>query len=213
MTSRAAHHLQLRPGTDGALALGMLNVIINEGIYDKDYVAKWVHGFDELKERVQQYPVDKVALITEVPASEIVAAARMFAIAKQAAIQWGVPIDMCPDGTAVAHAITCLSVITGNIDNPGGQVIARPAYGVTSYPFSTEELVKLYGEDLIKRLNEKRIGADTYPMVKNFRGWAQPDMVIDQIASGEPIRSRRHGSRQPMLSVVNRRAPVIIMMP
>ncbi len=185
-TSRSAIHLQNRPGTDGALALGMLNVIINEGIYDEDFVAKWVHGFDELKERVQQYPVDKVALITEVPASEIVAAARMFANAKQAAIQWGVPIDMCPDGTAVAHAITCLSVITGNIDNPGGQVIARPAYGVTSYPFSTEELVKLYGEDLIKRLNEKRIGADTYPMVKNFRGWAQPDMVIDQIASGEP---------------------------
>ena len=95
-------------------------------------------------------------------------------------------MDMCPDGTAVAHAITCLSVITGNIDKPGGQVIARPSHGVTSYPFSTEELVKLYGADLIARLNEKRIGADVYPMVKNFRGWAQPDMVIDQVESGVP---------------------------
>ncbi|MBZ0141511.1 MAG: molybdopterin-dependent oxidoreductase, partial [Pseudorhodoplanes sp.] len=186
LTSRAVSHLPLRPGTDGALALAMLNVIINEGLYDKDFVAKWVHGFDELKERVQQYPVDKVAAITEVPASDIVAAARMFAKARQAAIHWGVPVDMCPDGTAVAQAITCLSVITGNIDIPGGQVIARPAYGVTAYPFSTEELVKLYGVDLIKRLNEKRIGADRYPMVKNFRGWAQPDMVIDQVASGKP---------------------------
>jgi anaerobic selenocysteine-containing dehydrogenase len=186
MTSRAAHHLQLRPGTDGALALGMLNVMINEGIYDKEFVAKWVHGFDELKARVQDYPVDKVAAITEVPARTIIAAARLFSNAKQAAIQWGVPVDMCPDGTSVAHAITCLSVLTGNIDNPGGQVIARPAYGVTAYPFSTEELVKLYGSDLIKRLNEKRIGADKYPMVKNFRGWAQPDMVIDQVASGKP---------------------------
>ena len=46
----------------------MLNVIINEGIYDKEFVAKWVHGFDELKKRVQEYPVDKVAAITEVPA-------------------------------------------------------------------------------------------------------------------------------------------------
>jgi anaerobic selenocysteine-containing dehydrogenase len=185
-TSRAVHHLQNRPGTDGALALGMLNVIISEGIYDKDFVAKWVHGFEQLKERVQQYPLEKVAAITEVPASEIVAAARLFANAKQAAIHWGVPIDMCPDGTAVAHAIICLWAITGNIDIPGGQVIARPSYGVSSYPYSSEEMVQLYGADLVKRMTEKRVGADTYPMVKNFRGWAQPDMMIDQIASGKP---------------------------
>ncbi|MCC6779167.1 MAG: molybdopterin-dependent oxidoreductase [Hyphomicrobiales bacterium] len=186
MTSRAAHHLQLRPGTDGALALGMLNIIIEEGIYDQDFVTKWVNGFDELKERVRQFPLDRVAALTEIPATEIVAAARLFAKAARAAIQWGVPVDMCPDGTTVAHAITCLSVITGNIDIPGGQVIARPAHGVTAYPFSTEELVKLYGGDLITRLNEKRIGADAYPMVKSFRGWAQPDMAIEQIESGEP---------------------------
>ncbi|OGA12518.1 MAG: hypothetical protein A3H32_05935 [Betaproteobacteria bacterium RIFCSPLOWO2_02_FULL_63_19] len=186
LSSRALHHLQLRPGTDGALALAMINVIIGEGLYDKEFVAKWVQGFDALRERAAQYPLDEVAKITEIPAQEIAAAARAFARAKQAAVQWGVPVDMCPDGTAVAHAITCLSVITGNIDKPGGQVIARPSHGVTSYPFSTEELVKLYGADLIARLNEKRIGADVYPMVKNFRGWAQPDMVIDQVESGVP---------------------------
>jgi len=186
LSSRALHHLQLRPGTDGALALAMLNVIISEGLYDKEFVAKWVHGFEELRERAAQYPLDKVARITEVPAEDIAAAARAFGRARQAAIQWGVPVDMCPDGTSVAHAITCLSVISGNIDKPGGQVIARPSHGVTSYPFSTEELVKLYGKELIERLNEKRIGADVYPMVKNFRGWAQPDMVIDQVESGVP---------------------------
>lgn len=185
-TSRALHHLQLRPGTDGALALGMLNVIINEGLYDKDFVGRWVHGFDQLKQRVQPYPPETIAAITEVAAADIAAAARRFATAKPAAIHWGVPVDMCPDGTAVAHAITCLSVITGNIDIPGGQVIARPSHGVTAYPFSTEELIKLYGRELITRLNEKRIGADVYPMVKNFRGWAQPDMAIDQIDSGKP---------------------------
>ncbi len=185
-TSRAQYHLQARPGTDGAMALGMLNVIINEGLYDKDFVAKWTHGFDELKARVQQYPLEKVAAITEVSANDIAAAARLFANAKQGAIHWGVPIDMCPDSTAVAHAIICLWAITGNIDIPGGQVIARPAYGVSSYPYSTEELLQLYGEDMIKRLTKKRIGADKYPMVKNFRGWAQPDMVIDQIMTGDP---------------------------
>jgi anaerobic selenocysteine-containing dehydrogenase len=186
LSSRSAVHLQLRPGTDGALALGMLNVIINEGLHDKAFVERWAHGFEQLKERVQQYPVEKVAAITEIPAKDIAAAARLYARAGQAAIQWGVPVDMCPDATTVAQAITSLSVVTGNIDNPGGEVIARPAYGVTAYPFTTEELVDLYGADFIKRMNEKRIGADRYPMVKNFRGWSQPDMVIDQIDSGKP---------------------------
>ncbi|MCC6474479.1 MAG: molybdopterin-dependent oxidoreductase [Burkholderiales bacterium] len=185
-TARAAHHLQIRPGTDGALAMGMLNVIINEDLYDHEFVDKWVHGFAQLRERVQQYPLEKVAAITEAPAEQIAAAARMFAGAKRGAIHWGVPIDMCADSTAVAHAIICLWTITGNIDIPGGQVIARPSHGVSTYPYSTEELVQLYGEELRQRLMKKRIGADAYPMVRDFRGWAQPDMVIDQMFTGKP---------------------------
>ena len=186
MSTRAEYHLQIRPGTDGALALGMLNIIIEEEIYDKDFVKKWVDGFDAIKERAAEYPVDKVAAITEIPAADIQATARAYANAKQAAIQWGVPIDMCPDGTAVAHAISCLWTVTGNIDIPGGQVIAKPAFGVTAYPFSSEELIELYGKDLITRMNEKRIGADVYPMYKHFRGWASPDVTIEQIETGDP---------------------------
>ena len=192
MTSRAAHHLQLRPGTGGALALGMMNVIINENLYDKEFVEKWTFGFDKLKERVQQYPVDKVAAITDIPAQTIVQASRMFAAGKPAAVHWGVPVDMEPEGTSVAHAIICLWTITGCVDVPGGMVIARPSYGVTAYPWSTEELIKLYGEDLVKNLTKKRIGADRYPMVRNFRGWAQPDMCIDQINTGEPYPGQGH---------------------
>ena len=60
-TTRSEVHLQNRPGTDGAIALGMLNVIINEGIYDKKFVEKWCYGFEELKKRVQEYPPEKVA--------------------------------------------------------------------------------------------------------------------------------------------------------
>lgn len=186
MSTRAKYHLQIRPGTDGALALGMLNVIINEKLYDKAFVDKWCYGFDELSERVQQYPVDKVSKITWIPEQLIVDAARLYATSKPAAIQWGVPICMNPEGTSVAQAITHLWSITGNIDIPGGNVIARPSHGVTTYPYTTEELVYLYGQELVDKLNKKRIGCDTYPMVKGFRGWAQPDMVIDQIDSGKP---------------------------
>ncbi|MFH1489137.1 MAG: molybdopterin-dependent oxidoreductase [Pseudomonadota bacterium] len=186
MTTRAEYHLQLRPGTGGALALGMLNVIINENLYDREFVEKWTYGFDELKERVQEYPVNKVSEITEVPADLIVKAARFFAENKPAAVQWGVAVDMEPEATTVAQAITQLSCVTGNIDIPGGQVIARPSHGVTTYPYTTEELLDLYGEDVVKLMNEKRIGCDTYPMVKGFRGWAQPDVAIEQIDTGKP---------------------------
>ena len=60
LSTRAKYHLQLRPGTDGALALGMIHVIINESLYDKEFVEKWTFGFDKLKERVQQYPPSNV---------------------------------------------------------------------------------------------------------------------------------------------------------
>lgn len=186
MTTRSAHHLQLRPGTGGALALGMLNVIIEKDLYDKAFVEKWTVGFNRLRQRARDYPPDKVAAITGVPSKTIEAAATLYATSKPAAVHWGVPVDMEPEGTSVAHAIICLWSITGNIDLPGGNVIARPSHGVSSYPYSTEELVELYGEDLVKKLTKKRIGADTYPMVKHFRGWAHPDMVIDQIDSGKP---------------------------
>ncbi len=184
--SRSVVHLQNRPGTDGALALGMLNVIINEGIYDKEFVEKWTFGFDELKERVQQYPPVKVSEITWVPKEKIIEAARLFATNKPSAIQWGEPVDAMPEGSVVSQAINQIWAITGNIDNPGGNVIAVPSHGVTTYPFSSAELTGLYGEELVKKLNEKRIGANDYPMIKNFRGWGQPDVLIEQMETGKP---------------------------
>jgi anaerobic selenocysteine-containing dehydrogenase len=185
-SSRAEVHLQNRPGTDGAIAMGMLNVIINEELYDKEFVEKWTYGFEELKERVQEYPPDKVAEISWVPKELIIQAARLYAQNKPSAIQWGEPVDAMPAGSVVAQAINHLWAITGNIDNPGGNVIAKNSHGVTTYPFSTAELTKLYGEELVKKLNEKRIGANDYPMIKNFRGWVQPDILIEQLETGKP---------------------------
>ncbi|MDD5338722.1 MAG: molybdopterin-dependent oxidoreductase [Dehalococcoidales bacterium] len=185
-STRSEVHLQNRPGTDGAIALGMLNVIINEGIYDKKFVEKWCYGFSELKKRVQEYSPEKVEKISGVPANLLRKAARLYAKNKPSAIQWGEPVDAMPAGSVVAQAITQLWSITGNIDVPGGNVIAKNSHGVTTYPFSSAELTDLYGADLVKRLNEKRIGANDYPMIKNFRGWVQPDVLIKQMETGKP---------------------------
>ena len=110
----------------------------------------------------------------------------MYAAAKPAAIHWGLPVDMCAEGTSVAQAINHLWVLTGNLDVPGGNVLAKPAFEVTTYPFSTQELYSLYGEEFVQRLNEKRIGAQEFAMLRNFRGWAQPDRTVEQMLSGKP---------------------------
>ncbi len=124
--ARAELWLQIRPGTDGALAMGMLNVIINENLYDKEFVDKWTHGFDKLKERVQEYPPSKVAEITWVPEEKIIKAARLYATNKPSAIRFGQPLDSNAEATSVIHALNCLWAITGNLDVPGGNVICSP---------------------------------------------------------------------------------------
>ncbi len=120
--------LQLRPGTDGALALGMLNVIISEGIYDKDFVRNWCLGFDELKALADQYPPEKVSAITWVPVEKIVQAARMYAGAKAAALTWGVANTHLGNAAGLSSVLgKCwLRAITGNLDKEGGQVFSIP---------------------------------------------------------------------------------------
>ena len=184
--SRADLFLQIRPGTDGALALGMLNVVINRNLIDKEFVDKWCHGFDKLAERVQEYTPERVSEITWIPKDKIIRAAEMYATMRPSGIEIGRPVEGNPEGTTVIMAIHHLVAITGNLDVPGGNVICRPAYGVTTYPYSTEEVIQLYGEDLHWSLSQKRIGADKYPLVKNFRAWAQPDAIIEQCETGKP---------------------------
>jgi anaerobic selenocysteine-containing dehydrogenase len=184
--SRAEIWLQLRPGTDGALALGLLNVITTENLYDKEFVEKWTYGFDKLKQRAQEMTLEQVEQITWVPKEKIIEAARLYATSKPAAIRFGQPLDSNAEATSTIHALNCLWAITGNLDIPGGNVICRPPFGVTIYPYSTQEVIQLYGQEMVNNLTKKRIGADRYPLVKNFRSWALSDMVLEQMESGKP---------------------------
>jgi len=183
LASKAEYHLQLRPGTDGALALGMLNVIINEELYDKEFVDQWTFGFDQLKERVQEYPLEKVEKITWVPKELIAEAARYYAKSKPAAVQWGVAIDMATDGVAAAHCLACLWTITGNVDVPGGNVIVHPE--ITSPIIEADSH---WGwDDLPEEVRKKQIGAQHYPLVMiGIGGAAQPDLMLETIETGEP---------------------------
>jgi anaerobic selenocysteine-containing dehydrogenase len=191
LTSRADYHMQLRPGTDGALALGMLNLIIENEWYDKEFVENWCYGFDKLAERARQWPLEKVAAITWVPKEVIYEATKAYALASPgSAIQWGLPIDQVPDGVHVAQAINAIWAITGNIDVPGGQVIARNGYHVSAYPFDNYQLADMFGDDFVEQVVQKRIGSDEYGWLRKWRCYIQPDVAVQQMLTQKPYPIR-----------------------
>ena len=122
LASRADLWLRVRPGTDAALALGMLNVIINEELYDKDFVENWTYGFDKLWERVQEYPPERAAETIWIPEDKIIQAARILATAKPGCIQIGESLEASNNSTQTLRAIVCLMAVTGNIERPGSMI-------------------------------------------------------------------------------------------
>ena len=127
---RATLHLQIKAGTDAALLLGWTKVIIDEGLYDKDFVREWCVGFDQLSERVDEYPLDRVAEITGVDAESIARAARMYAGADGAVIPWTPITDQQIDSTSSIRLQAILRAITGNLDVVGGETLGglHPGY-------------------------------------------------------------------------------------
>ncbi|MCJ7594406.1 MAG: molybdopterin-dependent oxidoreductase, partial [Desulfobacterales bacterium] len=122
LAERAKLWLQLRPGTDHALALAFLNVIISEGLYDKAFVREWTHGFDELAHHVKAFTPERMSEVTWVPSNLIREGARSYAASHPAAIQWGNPIEQNIHVFDTVRAILCLMAICGNLDVEGGNV-------------------------------------------------------------------------------------------
>lgn len=147
--------LQLRPGTDDALALSFLNVIIHENLYDEDFVHRWTHGFEALREAVRDLTPEWAEPITWVPAEKVRAAARLFARTKPALLEWGVGIEHTPNCIQTVRATSMIPVLTGNIDIPGGWVFGM--HGLGRFP----SLI----ENLTPEANAKRLGADRFKLL------------------------------------------------
>lgn len=176
MAAKADIWLQPRPGTDGALALGMMNVIINEGLYDKEFVDKWTIGFDQLRERVQEYPLDRVSEITWVPQDKIAAAARLMATNKPTTA--GVSLGACmhSNGMQSGRAINCLLAILGVWDVPGG-ILSNRFWDIMLDPRIT--LIDQVAEDF------KLLGHEDYPLLE-AAGSAVPHLVWRAINTEKP---------------------------
>lgn len=149
LAEKADCWLQLRPGTAQALALGFIHVIIEESLYDKEFVEKYTSGFEELARHVKDYAPEKVAGITWVPADLIRKAARMYAAAKPAALQWGNPIEHDVNVFDATRSLVCLMAICGNLDIPGGNVEARDPKIMGLGPFVRADLIPDKRKDMI----------------------------------------------------------------
>jgi len=162
---RADLWLPLRAGTDAAMCLGWVHVLIEEELYDHDFVTKWTVGFDALKKRAAEYPLDRVAQITGVSPDLIRQAARMYATTKPAVIPWTPITDQQVSSTSAIRLHCTLRALTGNLDVPGGDVFN----GYVS-DFISESDLELH-DALSEEQKAKQLGSDKYPAF-TYRGTA-----------------------------------------
>lgn len=154
-------HIQVRPGTDCALALAMMHVIIGEEIHDREFLERYATGFDRLTEHVREYSPERAAEICGISAEEIRQISRIFAGAKSGSIIQGInALDQHINGFQNSRALAILQAITGNYDVPGG--------------WTTSPFMRL--TDLRVPVEEEPIGAAEYPLFRRFWGMEEPPM-------------------------------------
>jgi len=117
---RADEHLAPRPGTDAALALGLLHVVVARGAQDREFIEEYTLGWDAFRERIQDYPPARVAEITGLPVERIEAIGERLATARPTAIRIGPGMQRHAGGGMAVRAITCIPGITGDWRYPGG---------------------------------------------------------------------------------------------
>jgi anaerobic selenocysteine-containing dehydrogenase len=146
--TKADMWVPIRPGTDAALALAMLNVIINEDLYDAEFVSRWCYGFDKLVPHIQKYTPQWAEPVTGLPANQIKELARLYAKAKSACILAGNAFDQTVSSNNAVRAVAILIAITGNLDRPGGNTVSlEPAMPVPK-PVVLKER---YTQDLLNK--------------------------------------------------------------
>ncbi len=195
VAARADIWLRPRPGSDLVLALGLLKVIIDEGIYEKGFVENWTKGFLKLEEHLKNYPLRKVSELTWIPEDQIIKAARLYSQTKPACIQWGNALEHNLNSFQCARALLILMAITGNLEVPGGNVnrtapaIMRPG-----------ELVQ------VKKFPDKRekILSPQFRMA-SMMGFVPSQLVVKAILTKKPysIRMMYIQGSNPLLSYAN----------
>ena len=182
--SRSEYVLRLRPGTDTALAMAILYVIIEEDLYDHDFVDKWVYRWEDFKNRIMDgHTPEWAEEITWVPAEQIRGAARLIANSKPCNFTWGVALDQNPNGIQACQCYIAIAAITGNLDVPGG-----PCLGVKDW--NIRSAVGFWKEYLDEDIYKKRVGLMDYPFTEMSTDTAHPDCMLDCLETDKPYPIR-----------------------
>jgi len=185
MASCADIHLQLRPGTDGALALSMANVIINEGLYAQDFIDQYTFGFEEYRTYVEEFPPERGEALTGVAAEKIKAAARLYATAKPAAFMPGSSsVVHHTNGVQNYRAAFALIALTGNYDISGGNVVQPVSYLYVPAGFSSR--FKEFTQPKKWEEMAPRVGEDKFPVWSQLVDEGQSMHLPFHIQSGKP---------------------------
>lgn len=177
-------YLPINPGTDGALALGMAKLIIDNGWADMDYVERYTYGFDAYKALVDEYPLDKVSRITGLEPGDILEATRVFATNGPACINFSASaIVHHINGFQTHRAILCLSALTGNYDRPGGN--GPGAYSLLHRPTSFPTREAAYQSHRLPT-GAPRIGEARFPLWSKFTNDTQAMDLLRQLEEEKP---------------------------
>ena len=175
-----AEWIPIRPGTDGALALGMINVLIEDELYDDDFVENWTLGFDELSQYVQHFRPEVVEGITGVPAAKVVDLARRLARARGACPVMYTGLEYSDSGVQAIRAVFTLWALAGQLDVPGGLVIRMK-----------ENQFPINRDGLVPNPNPKKApGRDRFPVYSMYRGESHAIALPDSVINGEPYKIR-----------------------
>jgi anaerobic selenocysteine-containing dehydrogenase len=189
LTKMADFHLRIRPGTSGALALGISNVIIEDGLYDREFVGRWTQGFEEYRNYVKEFPPGVTESITGVPAEQIVGAARLFATTKPAALATSAsPTVHHTNGVQNHRAIISLLGLTGNFDQRGGNYVVPLSWLYVPTGVTVRE--REFEQSRPWEKMAPRVGQDRYPVWSRIVGEAQAMHIPHQIQSGKPYPIR-----------------------
>ncbi len=176
--------LRPRAGTDAAIALAMIHVIIGENLHDRAFVESWTRGFGELQKRAAEFPPARAAALSGVAADDIVAAARMYADGPSCFVS-GHGIDAASNGVQTFRAFHCLVAITGNVDRRGGNIRVKRPRGFRNYI----DILHDPAFALPPEIANRTLGADRFPLWAGPRGWqtaAHNPTVLRAILTGEP---------------------------
>ncbi|MCP5054900.1 MAG: aminotransferase class V-fold PLP-dependent enzyme [bacterium] len=175
-----ARWIPVRPGTDGALALGLCNVIIEEELYDNDFVEQWTHGFDDFVRYVQHFRPETVEKITGVPADTISSLAREIVSANGASPVMYTGLEYSNSGVQAIRATQVLWALAGQMDVPGGRCFSMRE---NTFPVNRDGLVP--NPDLTNAL-----GRDRFPVYSAYRGESHAVSLPDAVLRGNPYHIR-----------------------